>query len=224
MKSSKLKIVICFVWAIGVIGFVIFQKSQTVNAKNNKSKNFIPKPDLKEVEKFNELILDRFLTEPQLGFRRIITSDLHLNSFAPKNEAEKSIVNYFEQKEWKMGIYLFGKRYYYGSHFITNNPIKVTKQTKTDDLPNGELILSEVANAFYEFQKDEKLNDKKVEFTSDGWWYFAKPVRAVNESCIKCHQDSVQVKQKEKNKYTLRPRQIGDVNGILVYAFQKVTK
>lgn len=217
MKNSKLKITVFFVWLIGIIGFVTFQKS--VNAEAIST---IPKPDLKEVEKFNSLILERFLTEPQFGGRRIITSDIHLQSFAPKNDAEKSSVNYFEQKGWKMGIYLFGKRYYYGSYFITNKPISVTKQTETDDLPNGELILSDVAKAFYDFQEDEKSNDRKIEFTSDDWWYFAKPVRAVNESCVKCHQDTVQIREKGTNKYTLRPRQIGDVNGVLVYAFQKV--
>jgi Protein of unknown function (DUF3365) len=228
MKNSKIKIAICLVWLIGIVGIVLIQKSNSVSAKGNMT---IPKPEIKEVEKFNALILDRFLTEPQLGGRRLIPPNIHLESFAPKNQAETSSVNYFEQKEWKVGIYLYGRIPTQGSvtkhlsfYYKTIEPVPVTKNIKPNDLPLADDILSNVAKAFYEFQADEKAEEKIFEFTLNNWWYFARPVRAMNESCLKCHQSSVPVKSDGKYPFKFRERKIGDVNGVLVYAFQKAKK
>ena len=71
MKNSTVKIVICFVWLFGICVISLTQKSPVVNGKNIEPEAIIPKPDLNEVEKFNSLIQNRFLTEPGFGGARI---------------------------------------------------------------------------------------------------------------------------------------------------------
>ncbi len=242
MKNSKIKIAVFFVWLIGMVGFVTFQKSVSAEAIST-----IPKPDLKEVEKFNALILDRFLTQPSLGFGRLVptpTPSLHLSTensqtgklkFSPKDENERNSIINFEQKGWKIGLYLFGKSantfYIPGKtepevsiDYRLFKPIAITENIKENDLTKPEKILEKAKVAFDEFQFSEKSKKKIFEFESEGWWYLAKPVRAVNQSCVDCHTGNAVARAIRTGKYEFRSRRIGDVNGVLVYAFQKVKK
>ncbi len=239
MKNQKLKTIVCIGWLLGVFAVVLSQKSQIVISKNSEVESGIPKPDLKEVEKFHSLILNKFLTEPGFGSARISPTppySRHVESFYPKNGLEKTIVEDFEQNGWKVGLYLYGKRTEkeikkgveqdkFLIDYRLKQPIIITKNIKKrEDLSKSVSILKKVKEAFSVFQESETTEEKNFEFEAGGWWYFAKPVRAVNESCVRCHTDYAVVKKLDKGKYQFRKRRVGDVNGVLVYAFQKMKK
>lgn len=247
MKYSKIKIIVCIGWILGVFALIITQKSTAVIAYDYELKSAIPKPKIKEVEKFNSLILNRFLTQPSFGFGRMVpipTPSLHLSGnytqsrieqFSPKEGDEKNRAEDFEKKGWKVGLYLFGK--HANKTFIISNaesetninyrlfkPIAITKNIKDDELAKPEKLLEKVKAAFIEFQLNEKDEKKVFEFNTDGWWYFAKPVRAVNQSCVDCHIDNRVPMPLRTGKFEFRTRKIGDVNGVLVYGFKKTDK
>jgi hypothetical protein len=239
MKSSKIKILFCLIWAIGVLGLSLSNRSAVVSGRNFESESEISKPDLSAVEEFNSLIQKRFLTEPGLGMVRIQPTppySKHLASFYPKDNSERRAVEAFEQDGWKVGLYLFGKR---TEHRIKNGveqegflsdyklkqPVIITNNIRhREELSNSSRILKKVKEAFLRFQESAGSEEKTFEFDSGGWWYLAKPVRAVNASCVACHTDYVVIKKYEDGKYQLRRRKVGDVNGVLVYAFKKIKK
>lgn len=235
---AKIKLFVCIGWIIGVFGIFFTQRPIPVKAYEIELNSVIAKPDLKEVEKFNVLILGRFLTEPGFGSARIQPIppySKHIETFYPKNELEKTAVNNFEQNDWKVGLYLFGRK---ANRKIKNGveqkeflieyrfkqPVIITKNIKErEELSNSNRMLKQVKEAFLLFQGDQE-NEKSFEFKIGKWWYYAKPVRAVNQSCVQCHTDYVVLKKLDDGKYQFRQRKVGDVNGVLVYAFQKVKK
>ena len=234
-----MKIVICLVWIVGVLGLMFNQRPVTVNGKNNEAETDTTKPDLNKIEEFNSLIQKRFLTEPGFGMVRIQPTppySNHLSSFYPKDSSEKKAVEAFERDGWKVGLYLFGKRTErrikngveqkgFLSDYKLKQPVIITKNIRErEELSNSSRILKKVKEAFLQFQESVDAEEKTFEFDSGGWSYFAKPVRAVNASCVQCHTDYVVIKKSEDGNYQLRRRKVGDVNGILVYAFKKIKK
>lgn len=237
MNYPKIKIIVCVLWLIGVFVIVTTKKSMTVSANDFDIMSEISKPDSKAVETFNLLIQTRFLTESGFGGARIQPNpphSNHLSSFYPKDELEKKAVKDFERNGWKVGLYLFGKtagrkvkngveQKEFLIEYRFKQPVIITKNIKNrEELSHSNRILKQVKESFSQFQASEENQEKDFKFNTGGWWYFAKPVRAVNQSCVSCHADYVVVKKLEDGKYQFRTRKIGDVNGILVYGFKKV--
>lgn len=193
------------------------------------------KPENEQIDRFDRAIQQRFLTEPNFGIRRIVIipePNPHLETFYPKNHEEKTSVTDFEKEGWKVNLYLFGRRAMpksadskeskkFSIEYRLNKPLPVTKGLKAEGLPKAEKLLKEVKTAFLEFQNPNSPNENSYEFNIGEWAYVAKPVRAVNQSCLKCHTDYVIISKLENNQYKFRRRQVGDTNGVLVYGFSK---
>jgi len=194
------------------------------------------KPETERIDRFDRAIQERFLTEPNFGIRRIVPippPNPHLENFYPINDEEKTSVADFEKEGWNVDLYLFGRRAMpkssdsgkesknFSIEYRLNKPLPVTKALKATDLPKAEKLLKEVKTAFLEFQNPNSPNEKSYEFSVGKWAYVAKPVRAVNQSCLKCHNDYVITSNLGNNQYKFRRRQVGDVNGVLVYGFSK---
>ena len=81
--------------------------------------------------------------------------------------------------------------------------------------------MKEVKDAFLFFQRNEHESESNIQFTKGEWTFVAKPVRAANESCIRCHTDYVITEKLDHDRYKFRKRAVGDVNGIIVYGFSR---
>jgi hypothetical protein len=237
MKISKLKTFVCLVWAVCAVMFVSTQNFWSANGQivENKPK-LNSKPTDSQIDVFNSFILKRFLVEPNFGFRRVAgppnPTSPHLNSFQPKYSEEYKYVSGFQKEGWKMGIYLFGRvanpkvvkgveQKTFSINYRLNPPLAGTTNVKSDKLPKTKKLLNEVKSAFIAFQTPNSENENNYEFSIGKWSYVARPVRAVNESCIRCHTDYVVTEKLGDGKFTFRKRKIGDANGVIVYGFSK---
>jgi len=92
-----------------------------------------------------------------------------------------------------------------------------TKALKADALIDGQFAATRLN---FTFQNETADAPKNIEFVKGDWSYVAKPVRAMNESCLKCHNDYVILDKLPNGQFKMRKRQVGDVNGVLLYAFR----
>jgi hypothetical protein len=236
MKISKLKIVAVVVWAFFMVMFASTQnfwsaKGQTVGKKTESN----PKPEMSQIDFFDSLIQKRFLIKPDFGIRRIqpvFPPSPHLEFFDAEDGDETKSVNRFINEGWQGSIYLFGRianpkvingkeQASFSINYRLNKPLAMTKNIKQTDLPKAEKLLKKVKSAFIAFQTPNSENENNYEFSLGKWSYVAKPVRAVNESCIRCHTDYVITEKLGDGKFTFRKRKVGDANGVIVYGFSK---
>ena len=237
---KKLKILVFSIWTIFIFAMIFVQtfspvrgQSQKVIGNQNAKLNLKPENSL--IERFDTAIQERFLTMPDFGIRRIQPVNPpgpHLEYFYPKNDAETQSVADFEKEGWKVSLYLFGRRANpqivngkeikkFSINYRLNPPLSITPETRTIILPRSKELISEVKKAFIEFQTPESPNENNYEFSIGDWSYVAKPVRAVNESCLKCHTDYVVTEKIGDHRFKFRKRAVGDANGVIVYGFAK---
>lgn len=236
MAKLKIKIIVCLVWAFSIVALFSFQKFSPASGQTKEitvDKN--PKPENSLVDRFDKAIQQRFLTQPNFGSRRIQPTpppSPHLEQFSPINAEERASVAAFEKDGWKVSLYLFGRhagpkliegkeQKKFSINYRLNNPLPITTGFKEKQLPKAEKLLKQVKTAFLEFQTPNSPNENNYEFSIGKWFYVAKPVRAVNQSCLKCHTDYVITEKVGDDKYKFRKRQVGDANGVIVYGLTK---
>lgn len=236
----KLKISICLVWIFFTVLLISFETFSTATAQTKATLpankiNLDLKPEHLLIEQFDNAIQRRFLTEPDFGMRRIVPVNPpspHLEYFNPINNDEETSVANFAKDGWKVSLYLFGRKTMpkvvngkvkddFVINYHLNKPLPITKDLKGKSLPPAGKLIKEVKAAFLNFQTPDSLNENEYEFSKGKWFYIAKPVRAVNQSCLKCHTDYVITEKLEDGKYKFRKRRIGDANGVIVYGFTK---
>jgi hypothetical protein len=241
MSGLKAKILVCLVWAVGatfLFSGQMFRKAHSQIKTSEKDVNWSrvkAKPDGLLIDAFDAAIQKRFLTEPNFGIRRIMPTypvNPHFEYFAAQTEEEKKALAEFENGGWKVFLYLFGRRAGprvvdgkqrndFSIRYRINQPVVITQSLKREDLPKGEKLLDDVKAAFLAFQTPNGENENNYEFSEGKWSYVARPVRAVNESCVKCHTDYVITEKLKDDKYKFRKRKVGDANGVLVYGFTR---
>jgi hypothetical protein len=242
MGVFKLKIAVLVGWFIFGCALLSLNIFAPINGqaqkKLNERNSLKSKPDTEIIERFDKQIQQRFLTEPSFGIYRIAPTkpiNPHFEQFYPKNDEESASVDEFQNDGWKASIYLFGKR---STPKIVNekktdkfqinyrlfDPIPVTFGLKEKNLHQSTKLLKEVKKAFLEFQTPDSLNKNEYAFEIGKWSYVAKPVLASKQSCVQCHQDYVVTEKIGGGKFKFRKRQIGDVNGVLVYGFSRSVK
>ena len=136
---------------------------------NNKltvaTKSGNPPPDLALVNALDKVIQQRFLTAPNFGIRRIgPTPNPHLEHFEPRSAEEFQAVTNLQNADWKVGIYLIGRRAYeipspkegnagkrLTVYYHLNQPVPVTKNVKKRELPDPKRIKEHADEAFQKF-------------------------------------------------------------------------
>jgi hypothetical protein len=192
------------------------------------------------IERFDRAIQSRFLTEPMFGMARIVSGmpikstpyrSRHVPSFHPNGEDEVALVDAFRNDGWRVGLYLYGRRAEprkssgpiekFDVKYRINLPVAITSNLEQKELPAAKKLIDDVKAAFIEFQTGDPATFTEKRFAKGPWTFVAKPVRAVNASCVRCHTDYVITEKLADKKFTFRKRQVGDVNGVLVYAFSR---
>ena len=240
MTLPKVKARFCLLWPLCLISLFSLQMFPLATGRagafepDGKTKSN-PKPEPATVDRFDKAIQQRFLMEPSLGITRIapvFPPNPHLREFYPRDDEERNRVADFVKNNWKVDLYLFGRRAQptvvdgktqeeFTVNYRLNKPVSVTRDIKAKDLPKAEKLLDKVKVAFQEFQTPNSPNENHYEFSIGRWFYVARPVRASSESCLRCHTDYVITSKVKGDKYKFRKRKVGDVNGVLVYGFAK---
>lgn len=238
MKIPTVKVIIIIAWLI-VAATAPFLKSWRAEAQNKRSDAVEPRrPDMDLINKFDKEVRARFLTMPFFGMARIAPiqpvkfRSSHISSFSPNTPDEVAAVKSFNDDGWDVGIYLYGRRSEpklkegkptdkFNIRYRINQPVPVTFGLKEGSLQEPTHLIKYVKQAFLEYQKATPDEARDFGFENGDWSYIARPVRAVNQSCLQCHNDYVVVDNLPNRQFKMRKRQVGDVNGILLYAFRK---
>lgn len=180
------------------------------------------------ISTLDECIQKRFLDVDQgFGFRRIIRSGDTPHRFKPENAKELSIVGYLSKVRLEVVLYLGGRsmleprtaaadvnnstaRLIKGPVFITDNDKHATSS------PTAMELLEHGQKAMRTFQKSDRYD-----FAIREWKIVARPVRASDASCLKCHHsDGINVLPEAKVEQESRKLKIGDPLGVLLYAYK----
>lgn len=195
-------------------------------------------PNLPDIDRFDTAVQKRFLTEPSFGMARMTPTtpqpleSAHVRSFHPKDGVESLLVDEFTRDGWRVGLYLFGRSARpkekkdnpmdsFDIRYRINQPVPVTLGLHAKELPGAKKLIDDVKNAFLKFQGETDTVGSEVRFEKGDWTFVAKPVRAVNDSCIRCHTDYVITEKLDDGKFKFRKRAVGDVNGIIVYGYSR---
>ncbi len=221
---------IILLFVVGVLCARTFVTTANPIEKNGPTiPNPIDQPELRLINDLDKVIQHRFLTLPAFGIRRIGPNpNPHLEHFEPHTADERLVVANLERGDWKVGIYLMGRRAYElpdiknlnGPKQLTvqyklNDPVPVTSNVKKSELYGPKRLRDGVDKAFERFREGDTFD-----FSIGEWSYVARPVRA-GEACMKCHQDMFVTAKVGNKKYQYRNRRVGDAIGVLVYAFRK---
>jgi len=133
-----------------------------------------------------------------------------------------------QNEQWKVGIYLIGRRAYENPsrkdkddkkrllvQYKLNDPLPITTNMKKRELAAPKRLRDRVDEAFEKFKEADSYD-----FSLGKWSHVARPVRA-RESCLKCHMDFFVTSKLGERRYTYRSRRVADPIGVLVYAIGK---
>ena len=234
MKLSKYLVLLAAV--VFGVGVFIFRLAPETRGQTAPASGGVPDANL--IGRFDGAVQRRFLEQPRFGMARIAPTTPqplrsgHVPSFEALNEEENAVLSQLSKQGWKTAIYLFGKRATpregkkdpmskFDIRYRLNEPVPVSVGLwKDNDLPGPKKIIREVKDAFTQFQSESET-PAELSFVKGEWSFVARPVRAVNESCVSCHADYVVTAKLDDGKYRFRKRRIGDVNGVIVYAFAR---
>lgn len=224
--------------------------------------------DTSPIAALNEGIQFRFQevdNNLQLGMRRALPPrlryHLHRNqvyplTFSPNSIQELVAVDQLEQEGWQVGFYLIGrsilgekpdkslwddpKSDYYKRKPI-NNPLLMTKTTKADELPAAWELWDEAQKVLKSFEASANRNQK--EFVVGAWTIAARPIRAGQQACLRCHlgdeklvftgravmalPDELQeaaTSGQPKNSPQESKLKVGDPLGVALYAYKQSPK
>jgi len=238
MKKTKLKTVIAAAWFL-LAAVIITERWAPADAQTRAALVPTPrKPDMALIDKFDNAVRARFLTQPFFGMSRLAPltpvklRSNHISAFMPQGPVEVEAVKSFSDHGWDVGIYLYGRRAEprvvngkpkdkYSITYRVNEPLPVTNKLRVGQMQEPKDLIKYVKKAFLEYQNLKAGEPNNFEFDNGDWSYVARPVRAVNESCLKCHNDYVVIDKLPNDQFKLKRREVGEVNGILLYAFRK---
>jgi len=160
-----------------------------------------------------EQVNDRF------GYARVVRPGA-VHGFAPENDAELSSLLDLEDANLRVVLYIGGRRVLgrepdeRRAHWpdLIKGPAWITRGPRVAT-PPAESLSMEARRAFATFERQQPQH----EFEVQRWNVLARPVRAVNDTCLKCHRS------------TGRPwpwsgpsdMRVGDVIGVVFYAYQE---
>lgn len=186
--------------------------------------------DCSPVAALDQCVQQRFGAMDRFGIRRVITFPFHLQHFAPENEKEKNVIAELEKNGWTVSFYLAGRSVlaakpdealwektvnnYYARKPI-NNPILLTKDAKIDDLPKPVELWEQTRKAMTAFSRTDQYD-----FSTGKWQVTARPVRASQEACLKCHSQRAELVDGQ-DKVVSQGLKVGDPLGAVLYVYSR---
>jgi hypothetical protein len=173
----------------------------------------------------NDCIQERFKdVDDTFGFRRIVRLGETPHRFRPENARELGAVRELERARTRVVLFLTGRqvlrpdattvRPVTGLPMI-KGPVLVTSGRDAADAPRAADLLDDSRRAFAAFDRGDSH-----EFSTKTWSVAARPVRATDRVCLRCHSAD--------GRAFLSPRdadgslRLGDALGVVLYAVQPV--
>ena len=169
-------------------------------------------------------IQQRFLDVDQgFGIRRIIPKGETAHRFKPENAKELAIVGSMRKVGLDMVLYLAGRQILKAernpndadARKLVKGPVLMT-ETDQPDTPTTLELFEHTRKAMQTFQ-----TSSKYDFAIRDWRIAARPVRASDALCLKCHfDDQIVVLPNGARKGERRKIEIGDPLGVVLYAYK----
>lgn len=175
----------------------------------------------------DDCIQQRFLDVDQgFGYRRIVRPGDTAHRFKPENAKELAVVDYLIRHKLDMVLYLAGREIVGPSlnsqEFdriagkLIKGPVRITPNDKgMAGLPALKQLWDRGHEAMQAFHGSDNYD-----FNLGGWKFVARPVRASDQSCLKCHQGNGTSYLLRDRALESRPLQIGDPLGLLFYGYK----
>jgi hypothetical protein len=189
--------------------------------------------------------LDALDREVQKRFHKVIGFGMarigSQRKFEPETEEEKASVRELKREGYSVGLYLAGRailndvpeenrraKLYFGASAAGqafSGPIFLSS-AGMKEVPTASALWDETRRALQSFASGAE----RYGFKSGEWDVETRPVRASEESCLKCHMARSQfavVVVDEKGEKSVEPEtkedplKLGDPLGVLVYAYRK---
>jgi hypothetical protein len=183
--------------------------------------------ELAVISSLNDCIQSRFRdVDERFGFRRIITPNETPHRFTPENAKELAAVGALERSGLEVILYLTGRlvvREKPPAADLTDavvwrvikGPVAITTAAgAAAAAPKPMDLWDESARAMRAFEKRDSYD-----FVQAGWRFTARPVRASEELCLRCHRSrgrasSVPISDE------LPALKIGDPLGVVFYGYR----
>ena len=178
------------------------------------------------IEALDDCVQQRFLDiDKGFGFRRLVRPGETAHRFKPENAKELAVVAYLTGQKVDVVLYLAGRGIVSANlnskdvdgvaAKLIKGPIRITPGDKAvANLPTLRQLWDHGQQAMRVFQGSENYD-----FNLGEWKFIARPVRASDQSCLKCHQASGPSHPNLRQESTAL--QIGDPLGLLVYGYKK---
>jgi hypothetical protein len=184
--------------------------------------------ELAVISSLNDCIQSRFGdVDERFGFRRIITPGQTPHRFTPENAKELDAVRALQQSGLQVVLYLTGRQILRDKapadlltddvawRFIKGPVVISTADGTAGTAPKPMDLRDESARAMRSFE-----NRDSYDFIHAGWNFTARPVRASDDLCLRCHRGS--------SRASLAPSpagtsvlKIGDAIGAVLYGYKK---
>ena len=154
----------------------------------------------------------------RFGYTRLLLRN-GAHGFAPENDEEISSLRELQDANLRVALYLASRSLVatrdenrVGASHRIKGPLLITRGP-FDATPPAASMRAEARRAFALFERTEQQHD----FELGGWMVVARPVRALNDTCLKCHR-STGGNWPSGEPSDLR---VGDALGVVFYAYQE---
>jgi hypothetical protein len=184
--------------------------------------------ELAVISSLNDCIQSRFRdVDERFGFRRIITPGQTPHRFTPENAKELDVVRGLESSGLQVILYLTGRHVLRAKPpaadlpgdmpwGVIKGPVLITTAGSATGAPKPMDLWDESARAMRAFETRDAYD-----FVQAGWNFAARPVRASEELCLRCHRGPGRASfaPSADEKSALK---IGDAIGVVLYGYKKM--
>jgi hypothetical protein len=181
----------------------------------------------------NACIQERFKEiDEGFGIRRLIRIGETPHTFRPEQASELTAVAALEAAHLRVVLYLTGRRVrapkpdtsrwgQADAWRLIKGPVAITRVSPVADSGTPPFLLApppplalwdESRRAFEAFETSDAHH-----FASGAWRFIAKPVRAGDAACLKCHSEPGAI---STGRSPTRPVRLGDPLGVVLYGYQ----
>ncbi|MBD0371876.1 MAG: hypothetical protein ICV60_13635 [Pyrinomonadaceae bacterium] len=182
------------------------------------------------IDALDRAVQKRFHNVIGFGMARIATE----KKFVPETEEEKQAVDALKKSGLRVGLYLAGRLVLepkptdaqwgqYGFGRTVSRPLFFGSKTKPDEVPTQLALWEQTREALLAFMRGKDVYDFKV----GEWSVRARPVRASDNSCLRCHSQDYRIVYLPKGISGYKVKgdnnlQVGDPVGVLLYAYSQL--